>query len=151
MSNSDKQTLFDRLGGRATLEKVQKIFYDKLFAHPWLSQYFVDVEQEHIEFQQTEFLMKLFGGPEIYRGRPPVTAHIHAYITDELFDVRHEILRDSLNEAGIPEDLSNEWLNIDASFRRALIKKSISQCKGRWKTDKILAFENPERSNKKSA
>jgi len=40
MSSIDK-TLFDRLGGQRTLEKVHTIFYDKLYIHPWLGKFLI--------------------------------------------------------------------------------------------------------------
>lgn len=146
--SSEEKPFIERLGGRPTLEKVNKIFYDKVYEHPWIGKFFASVEQEHIESQQTEFLIGLFGGPKIYCGRPPIGAHVHAYITDELFELRHEMLKVSLKEAGLSDDHIEEWLKLDESFRRAIVKKSISQCKGRWKTDQILVFEDPSKQKK---
>ena len=55
------KTLYDRLGGKQTYIKVHKIFYDKAYAHPWLSQYFADKPQEILENQQTDFMVQLMG------------------------------------------------------------------------------------------
>jgi len=44
-----KITLFDAVGGLPTLQKVHKIFYDKVYAHPWLGPFFEGHSQEAIE------------------------------------------------------------------------------------------------------
>jgi len=33
-----KQSLFDAIGGIEVMEHVHTVFYDKVYAHPWLGQ-----------------------------------------------------------------------------------------------------------------
>ena len=99
-------TLFDRIGGLDTLRKVHKIFYDKMFAHPWLKQFFVEHPQEIFENQQTTFMAGLMGGPKIYAGKTPKMAHQNIVITDEMFETRSKILSASIMQAGIADDLA---------------------------------------------
>jgi len=47
------------------------------------------------------------------------------YITKELYDIRHQLLKDSLEEAGIPRELAKRWLKIDYAFIRQIVKPSI--------------------------
>ena len=54
-------TFYERLGGRPTFEKVHKLFYDKVYEHPWLKLFFAKVEQKHIESQQTDFVAQSEG------------------------------------------------------------------------------------------
>jgi len=135
--------LIDRIGGRATLDKVHKIFYDKLFADPWLGRFFAGTDQKHIESQQSDFISMLFGGPKSYSGRMPIDAHEHIMISEELFAARSELLRQSLVEAGVGASDSEDWLRIDMAFKKVLIKKSYADCKKRYFTDEILDFPNP--------
>lgn len=137
------QKLFERLGGRSVIERVHKIFYNKIYAHPWLGLFFKEIDQIHIESQQTEFMMMLFGGPKIYGGRMPIDAHEHIMISEELFTQRRELLRESLQEAGILEGEANEWLNIDGAFKKVLIKNSLDECQKRFHTDEIKDFQDP--------
>jgi hemoglobin len=122
MSN---QTLFDAIGGLPTLRKVHKIFYDKIYAHDWLTLFFAGHDQQSIENRQTKFMAKKMGGPVEYYGKQPLMAHRHMYITRELFDLRHELLKASLREAGIADDLARRWLKIDYAFMRQIVKPSI--------------------------
>lgn len=137
------QKLFDRLGGRATLEHVHKLFYDRIYAHPWIGQFFHGINQNQIESQQTDFMTTLFGGPKNYGGRMPIDAHEHIRITNDLFDLRQRLLKEALDSANIPESLQIDWLRIDGAFRRVLIKPLVSDCKKRYATDRILDFPNP--------
>jgi hemoglobin len=142
--------LFDRIGGRATLEAVHKRFYDKIYAHIWIGQFFRGIDQNHIENQQTDFMTLLFGGPKAYSGRMPIDAHEHILIDEELFAVRTELLSESLRESGIGPVETDDWLRIDGAFKKVLIKKTLSECKKRYFSDVILDFKNPVRLTKAS-
>jgi len=142
--------LIDRIGGRTKIERVHKIFYDKLYADPWLGKFFVGIDQKHIESQQTDFMTMLFGGPKAYNGRMPIDAHEHIMISEELFAARRELLRQSLHEAGISSAEIEDWLRIDLAFKKVLIKKSAADCKKRFFTDEILDFPNPTKLHKAS-
>jgi len=136
-------TLFDELGGMPCLEKVHVLFYEKLLKHPWLKGFFKDKRREDLESQQSEFMKRLFGGALTYSGRMPKAAHIHMFITEEVFMVRHEILDQTLTEMGIRSDLKKRWLDYDMGMKRALVKSDISECAGRYKTEPIIVVEKP--------
>lgn len=135
------KTLFDRLGGTATLVKVHKIFYDKVYAHNWLRKFFTDKPQQLLEEQQTTFMQQLMGGPRAYSGKSPKSAHQHMLITEELFEVRAKLLSDSIKQAGIENSLREEWLAADAALKKALVKESISECTKAYPTQPILDFK----------
>lgn len=133
-----EDSLYDRLGGREFLERVHKHFYEKLFAHPVLSAFFVNTEQQFQEKQQSDFLAGQFGGPSIYRGRLPDGAHEHMFIKDEHFELRHKLLEETLDECGVKPELRDQWLAIDRSFKTQLVKKTIDECRKRFTTDDII-------------
>lgn len=120
-----QQTLFDAVGGLETLKKVHKIFYDKIYAHYWLKLFFAGHNQQSIEDRQTAFMAEKMGGPVDYYGKQPLMAHRQMYITKKLYDIRHEILKESLHEAGVEEPLIKRWLKIDYAFIRQIVKPSI--------------------------
>jgi len=119
-----KQTLFDAVGGLPMLEKVHKIFYDKIYAHPWIGQFFQGHDQQAIELRQTQFMGEKFGGPIKYPGMELELAHRRMYITPELFTLRQQLLRESLEEAGVAPELIIRWLRIDAAFRKDIVNES---------------------------
>lgn len=120
-----KQPLFEAIGGLPTLQRAHKIFYDKVYAHPWLGRFFEGHSQAAIEFRQTTFMAEKMGGPIEYWGKEMKYAHEAMYITRELFDLRHALLAESLREAGVPEDLCQRWLRIDGAFMKHIVKDSI--------------------------
>ncbi len=126
------------------LQRVHKVFYDKLYEHPWLKHFFDGVPRSHIEDQQTDFIAQCMGGPEEYQGRMPVHAHSHLFITDELFELRHSMLDASIRECGVPDDLRARWLKIDHAFKRRLVKASPDECVGRYRTEAIRVVPKPE-------
>ena len=137
-------TLYDRLGGRETLERVHKALYDKLYAHPWLKHFFQGKDQKHQENQQTEFMMRSMGGPKVFGGRLPRAAHEHLFITEEVFDLRHKILCETLDECGIPVELARRWAYIDWCFKEAVVKAGVDECRKRFTTDEIIVVEKPK-------
>lgn len=142
-SLGDPGNYLEELGGRECLERVHKIFYDKLFAHPWLGGFFEGKKRWLLEEQQTEFLIGVFGGPRIYGGRGPLEAHQHMFITEEIFNIRHALLQESLNEARVPARLQERWLRADQSMSRAVVKENPDQCRGRYNNEGIMVIPKP--------
>ena len=136
-------SIFDEVGGDPTLQRVHKTFYDKVFDHEWMSLYFQDVDRDFIEFQQTEFMRGVLGGENKYCGRPPKAAHVHIFVTPELFDIRSELLRQALIDEGIREDLREAWLDRDRAFAASVIKRSPDECTPRYASEDILNFADP--------
>lgn len=135
------KTLYDRLGGQATLERVHKTFYNLAFAHPWLSKYFTDKPQWVLEEQQTSFMTYLMGGPNLYVGRTPKMAHQHMVISEELFEVRQQLLSDAIKRENISDALRDEWIAADGALKKALVKKSADECIRTYPTQEILDFK----------
>lgn len=139
----EDRTLFENLGGKTTLDRVHKVFYDKIYEHPWLKQFFVGLDQKVIEGQQTDFMTSNMGGGKIYSGAFPKNAHKHMFITEEIFEVRAGLLRDSLVECNVSDDLVERWLRIDQAFKKSLVKQDPTECEKRFFTDENLVFPKP--------
>jgi len=134
---------FEELGGKQMLQKVAKLFYDKVYEHKWIGQYFQAVSQEIIESQQVDFMSSALGGPKVYCGRLPVPVHKNMFISEELFEIRHSLLLESLHEANASEELIAKWTKIDEAFKSGLVKKNIGECEKRYFTDEYLSFPDP--------
>ncbi len=144
-SDANQKSLFERIGGRETLDKVHKIFYDKIYAHPWIGQYFKEIQQDIIEVQQSDFMSQAMGGPAIYCGKLPMAAHKHMFINLELFELRSKLLQESIREAGIKSEEEQAWMKIDQAFKKGIVKNSASDCQLRFKSDEIINFSNPDK------
>jgi len=142
---SSEGHLYDLIGGRSTLDKVHKIFYDKIYADPWIGQFFKEIKQEIIETQQSDFMAQAMGGPAMYLGKLPIPAHRHMFITEELFELRTKYLKESLLEANVEARYQEQWLKIDNAFKKGIVKSSRADCTLRFNTDEILDFPNPSK------
>ena len=116
-------TLFEELGGLPTLQHVHRIFYDKIYAHPWLQLFFFGHDQTAIEHMQTAFMAQKMGGIVEYTGKDIKTAHAAMYIPAELFEARHALLDAALREAGVPHALRLRWLRIDNAFKKTVVNR----------------------------
>jgi hemoglobin len=141
-------TLFDEIGGFETLRRINNVFYDKVYAHPWLGQYFKQIPRQDIEKQQTDFIAQSIGGPDHYRGKSVISAHTHMFITEELFQIRESLLQAAFQETRAPAALVAKWNKIDQAFKPALISQSVTECRPRFPGDSIMNFSDPEKSYK---
>ncbi len=139
----DKKALFDRMGGRQSLIKINKIFYDKVYKHPWMKLYFENIPQQHIEDQQVDFMQKVLGGENLYVGKAPPAAHMHIFVSEELLEVRQQLLREAFEETNAHPELAEKWMALDYSFKKIIVKSSPAECKRRFTTDPILNFPKP--------
>ncbi len=140
-----KQSLFDAIGGLPTMERVHTIFYDKVYAHPWLGKFFEGHDQKAIELRQTQFMAEKFGSDSPYPGRDLELAHRRMYLTTELLELRKGLLREALVEEDVPEELISRWLKIDGAFWAKLKNDSFEEFqKLDLKFQKPLVVERPE-------
>lgn len=130
------------------IEDVNKVFYDKVFKDEWLSQIFHGVDQKLIETQQTDFMLGAFGGPKNYSGRNPKDAHTHINVTEEMWQLREKYLKQAFAETNFPEEFATKWIRIDEAFKAVILKKDVSECKGRYATEPIIDIPNPNRFKK---
>lgn len=138
-----KTTFFLEIGGLEVIKKVHKIFYDKIYAHPWIGKFFQGIDQNVIESQQTDFMGQNFGGPVYYLGKLPVATHKHMLITEKLFELRSSLLEESLIEAGLAPEHIRKWLKVDSAFKNGIVKKNIEDCEKRFFTDSLQTYEDP--------
>jgi hemoglobin len=140
-----EKTLYEAAGGLPTLQKVHKIFYDKVYAHDWLKLFFAGHDQKAIEDRQTSFMAEKMGGPDPYPGKEIRMVHEAMYITPELFEIRMQLLDAALQEAGVDARSRERWLKIDAAFRKHVVKDSVeAMYDNDWKYKKPIIIPKPE-------
>lgn len=130
---------FAKIGGREVIHQIIFELYNRIFDHPILSQFFVNVDKNQQVNQFTDFMTQILGGPKMYLGREPKHAHPHLFIEAEHFELRHQILADTLRDANLDPKLSELWLSIDRSFAQVIVKNSIDECCKRFNSDQIIA------------
>jgi len=140
-----KQTMFEAVGGLPVMERVHKRFYDKVYAHPWLGQFFEGHSQEAIELRQTQFMAEKMGSDSIYPGRELPLSHRRMYISEELLKLRQALLRESLDEEGVADKQISRWLKIDKAFWGQVSNASLDEFHlVDFKYEKPLIVEKPD-------
>lgn len=120
--------LLQEIGGKDVVFSVHQRFYEVMFNHPWLGQFFFGKSEAVLITKQTQFMVAAFNGPNNYAGDTPAFVHMHMFITDEMADLRENILRKAILDEGLSESIADRWLRVDQSFRSAIVKKSIDEC-----------------------
>lgn len=126
--NNDDGMLLDEIGGEEIITQVHKRFYDVMFEHPWLGQFFYGKSKPTLIRKQTQFMIAAFNGPNNYQGDTPAFIHMHMFITDEMSDLRSQILKEAILAEGLSESIAERWLAVDNAFRPSIVKKSIDEC-----------------------
>lgn len=103
-------TLYEYIGGAETLRKLVHVFYQKVKAHPQLSQVFPE-DISPVEEKQYLFLSQFFGGPRLYTeqyGPPMMRArHLPFPVTPQRAAEWLECMQLTLKEIGMPEPLQD--------------------------------------------
>ena len=92
-------TLYDKIGGRETIEQLITAFYQRVLSDPLLSPFFEQTSIEKLKKMQTAFFTIALGGPEpemeisiyeAHRGRGIQRKHLTQF-TQHLMETLHEI------------------------------------------------------------
>lgn len=140
MAEIDKNTLFEEMGGRPAIERITKVFYERIYNDPWLKQFFDGIPREHIESQQNDFMQAALGGPNRYSGKTPPSAHQHIFITQEVYDAREAHLLAAFKECNTSELMVEKWLKVDDTFHGRVVKNSKDECIMRYSAEGIRDF-----------
>jgi len=120
-AGAEPVSLYDAIGGRPAVVAAVDVLYRRLLADPELAPYFPDgVGAKHRRYVAT-FLGEALGGPERYRGPDIATVHRGLNISDGHFDRTAACLYATLDELGVPRDLSDRIVGIVAGLRPALV------------------------------
>ncbi|HUC59424.1 MAG TPA: group 1 truncated hemoglobin [Streptosporangiaceae bacterium] len=127
-SSSDSSTsvaapisLYEAIGGHASVTAAVDIFYAKMLADPVVSKFFPGgvgpVHRAHI----ATVLCEALGGPERYHGPDLAEAHRDHAISDTDFDITAGHLAATLQELGVPDNMVGQIIEIVAGLRPIVV------------------------------
>lgn len=101
-------SIYDDLGGAASIDAAVDIFYRKVLADDRISEFFdtVDMESQHVK--QKAFLTMALGGPNSYSGQDMREAHKKMNLTEVHFAAVAEQLIATLEELSVPQEKIDE-------------------------------------------
>lgn len=126
-------SVYAQIGGRPCLERVHKALYDKIYTHPAFKTFFKNTDQTSLENQQSDIMAMALGGPSINGGQPD-DARQNMFIPEGIFELRHQILAETLKECLVPEEPRNLWLAADRKFNEFFTEETIDDCEQRFNT-----------------
>lgn len=105
-------TLFEKLGGSASVELAVDKFYDRVLHDERIKHFFDGVDMNRQRAHQQRFLTYAFGGADHYDGRYLREAHKQLVeekgLNSEHFNAVAENLIETLKEMGVSQELIDE-------------------------------------------
>ena len=105
-----ERSLFDDLGGEPVLRRIIDRFVDRVFDDVMIGFFFRNASRERIKAKEYEFAAQHLGAGVEYTGRPLAAAHGRHPIMGGQFMRRLQILKDTLDEFGVPENVRRHWV-----------------------------------------
>lgn len=121
-------TLFEQMGGEPVLRRVIDRFVDRLFDDVMIGFFFKRANRERIKQKEYEFAAQHLGANVEYTGRPLAQAHAPHLIMGGQFDRRLQILKDTLDELGVPANVRAHWIDTTLSLRSLVTRDASGQC-----------------------
>lgn len=125
-----EQTLYERLGGAYAIATAADYLVDRLHTNATLNNANEGVKDFHADqykagykFMVTAWSIEATGGPKCYPGRDMVEAHKDLGLTDYEFDVTAHEIRNTLFQLGVPQQETNEFMDIIESYRSKVIAR----------------------------
>lgn len=91
-------TIYERVGGFASVRKVVSAFYDKALESDLIAHHFEQIEMPRLIDHQTRFISFLMGGPASYTDEHIEHVHSKLGITLAEFDEMIELLTETLED-----------------------------------------------------
>ncbi|MFZ2277391.1 MAG: group 1 truncated hemoglobin [Prosthecobacter sp.] len=106
--NTNKPSLYERLGGEEMISALIPAFYVRVLADPELGPFFIHTELEKLHAMQREFFAMATGGPIHYSGRPLAHTHHGRGITRQHFARFTGHLVETLLDMGVTQEETDE-------------------------------------------
>ena len=101
-------TLYEWIGGLPALEKLLRVFYDRVPMDPLLAPIFAHMSADHVP-HVAAFIAEVFGGPKTYSAElgghsNMIRHHVGRSLTDEQRKRWLTLLLECADELGVPPD-----------------------------------------------
>lgn len=127
--SSEPVTWFEEIGGAPALQAIVDDFIDRCFADVMIGFLFKRAAPARIKRFEFEHAAEFLGAPEPYGGRSLEEAHRRHRILGGQFDRRLQILRNTLDDHGVPPAIRDAWLAHQQSLRSQVTADPDSNCR----------------------
>ena len=115
------QTLYERIGGEANIEKMLTAFYQRVLSDPLLSPFFKDTSIDKLEKMQAAFFSIALGGPEPGKMPSLAAAHKGRGIESKHLTRFTELMVETLSEVGVAEEVAKEVYQRIATYSNYIL------------------------------
>lgn len=121
-------TLFDQLGGEPVLRAIIDRFIDRVMSDTMIGFFFARVNKERLKQMEYEFAAEHLGANVVYSGRAIQQAHQRHAIMGGQFRRRLVILKETLAEFHVPENVVEHWLAHTLALESSVTSDPDGQC-----------------------
>jgi hemoglobin len=122
------RALFDELGGEPALRRVVDVFVDRIFDDVMIGFFFRNASRERVKDKEYEFAARHLGANVVYTGRPIRDVHAAHPIMGGQFNRRLQILKETLEELGVPSAVREHWLAHTEALRSQVTRNAGDDC-----------------------
>ncbi|HEY7715717.1 MAG TPA: group 1 truncated hemoglobin [Candidatus Binatia bacterium] len=122
------QSLFEKLGGEIRLRQIIDTFVDRVFADRMIGFLFRNADRQRIKELEFQLTAKFLGADLEYRGRPLDIAHAKHPILGGHFARRRQILSETLDFFGVPEEVKSAILQHTDALRPLITPETGNEC-----------------------
>jgi hemoglobin len=121
-------SMYERIGGEQGLRAIVDDFVDRVFDDVMIGFFFRNIERRRIKELEFQHAAEHLGAELRYRSRPLQEAHAPHRIMGGQFARRTELLRQTLVDHGVPQDIQSAWLAHTESLRALITRDPGGQC-----------------------
>ena len=124
---SGTESLYERLGGVYGIAGAVDDLVDRLYENeaanqnPAVREFHEEGGRAGFKYLVTAWSIEATGGPKVYAGRDMDEAHEDLEVTEREFDIVYTAILQSLHQAGVPEQETQEFMNIIESYRDMVV------------------------------
>lgn len=122
------RSLFDELGGERVLAAIVARFVDRMCDDTMIGFFFRNVDRARLARLEYEHAAAHLGADVAYTGRPLDKAHARHPIMGGQFMRRLQILKDTLEEFGVPPRVREHWIAHTLGQRHLITRDEAGQC-----------------------
>jgi truncated hemoglobin YjbI len=121
-------TDFELVGGEVGLSTILRDFLERVRRDVMIGYHFDGVDMTRLLRFEVEFAREHLGGPGDYSGRPLHAAHAPHRILGGHFDRRLRLLEQTLEDHGVPAEVTLRWLSHNRDLRAQITRDEEAAC-----------------------
>lgn len=116
-------TLYEKIGGQPTIEKVVDDFHNRIMADSTVSGFFANTDMKQQRDRQIDFFSLILGGPKDYKGRSMDQTHTGMNLGQPHFDAITKHLSNAMTSSGVSADDAKAAMEAVEKLKPAILNK----------------------------